>query len=73
MTFGAKPEKLGAKIIFPIGFITKEMIIREIPDFKERFFYVSGPRAMVLAFEKTLKNLGAKRSQIKTDFFPGYV
>ena len=65
-------EKIGAKIACPVGFITKEMIVREVPDFKERFFYISGPRAMVVVFEKTLKNLGVKRSQIKTDFFPGY-
>ncbi|MDP3935342.1 MAG: FAD-binding oxidoreductase [Candidatus Giovannonibacteria bacterium] len=66
-------EKLGIKVVCQTGFITKEMIIREIPDFKERFFYISGPRAMVTAFEKALKNISVKRSQIKTDFFPGYV
>ena len=54
------------------GLIDKTMIIEEIPDFKERMFYISGPHAMVAAFKKTLKGVGIKRSRIKIDFFPGY-
>ena len=65
-------EKLGIKVVCPIGFITKEMIIQTIPDFKERLFYISGPHAMVTTFQKIIKNIGVKNSQIKTDFFPGY-
>jgi len=48
------------------------MIIQTIPDFKERLFYISGPHAMVTTFQKIIKNIGVKNSQIKTDFFPGY-
>jgi ferredoxin-NADP reductase/Na+-translocating ferredoxin:NAD+ oxidoreductase RnfD subunit len=54
------------------GKIDAQMIMREIPDYKERFFYLSGPRSMVTAFEQTLVNLGVNKKQIKTDFFPGF-
>ncbi|MES3004776.1 MAG: RnfABCDGE type electron transport complex subunit D [Patescibacteria group bacterium] len=55
------------------GFITPELIMKEVPDYKERAFYISGPRGMVTAFEKTLSELGVKKSNIHTDFFPGFV
>ncbi len=54
------------------GFITKEFISHEIPDYKERIFNLSGPNAMVTAFNKTLLELGVPRRHIKTDFFPGF-
>jgi len=54
------------------GFIDEALIRREVPDFAERTFYLSGPRAMVLAFEKTLLGMGVHRRHIKTDFFPGF-
>ena len=46
---------------------------REIPDHRERVFYLSGPHSMVVAFQKTLYELGVPRRHIKTDFFPGFV
>lgn len=55
------------------GFIDKKMIREEIPDYTERIFYISGPHAMVIVFKKVLRELGIKRSRIKTDFFPGFV
>ena len=54
------------------GFIDEALIEREIPDFQERIFYISGPRAMVLRFQCALKELGVARSRIKVDFFPGF-
>lgn len=54
------------------GFIDAGLITRELPDFKERTFYISGPRAMVTRFEKVLKELGVGHMRIKTDFFPGF-
>lgn len=54
------------------GFIDADLITRELPDFKERTFYISGPRAMVTRFEKVLKDLGVGHRHIKTDFFPGF-
>ena len=55
------------------GYITPEMIMSEVPDYKDRMFYISGPRAMVVLFEDTLKKLGISKRNIKTDFFPGFV
>jgi len=54
------------------GFIDEALIQREIPDFRDRVFYVSGPRAMVTRFQHVLKELGVARSRIKVDFFPGF-
>ncbi|HEC33045.1 MAG TPA: oxidoreductase [Candidatus Kaiserbacteria bacterium] len=56
-----------------VGYLNIKMIKRIIPDFRERIFYISGPHAMVKAGEKILHNLGLKKKQIKSDFFPGLV
>jgi len=52
--------------------IDAKTIIEQIPDYKERTFYLSGPRSMVTNFEDILQTLGLKKNQIKTDFFPGF-
>lgn len=84
--FDQAQEKLGIKTVYVLadiqkcpsefdcqkGLVTVEMIKKTVPDFKERLFYISGPRAMIVSFEKTLKELGIPKSHIKTDFFPGY-
>jgi len=54
------------------GFIDAALIRREIPDYRDRTFYISGPRTMVLRFQSVLKELGIARSRIKVDFFPGF-
>jgi ferredoxin-NADP reductase len=54
------------------GFIDGQLVEREVPDYLERTFYISGPRAMVLRFQDMLKQLGVSRSRIKVDFFPGF-
>ncbi len=56
-----------------LGFITKEMIISLVPDYKERVFYISGTHGMVTTFKDILQKLGIPKSRIKTDFFPGFV
>jgi NAD(P)H-flavin reductase len=55
------------------GRINPQMIMQEIPDYKERIFYISGPHAMVTAYQDVLKELGIKKENIKVDFFPGFV
>jgi len=55
-----------------MGFIDQAMIQKQIPDYKERYFYISGPQTMVDSFKQTLKAMGISSNQIKTDFFPGY-
>ena len=57
---------------FHPGFIDAELIKREMPDYAERMFYISGPRAMVVTFENVLMEMGISRRRIKTDFFPGF-
>ena len=75
-------EKIGLKTIYAVtdqtdpkytGRITPELIQKEIPDYLERYFYLSGPHNLVVSFEDTLKSLGVHRSHIKIDFFPGFV
>ncbi|MBI4085431.1 MAG: hypothetical protein HY432_02940 [Candidatus Liptonbacteria bacterium] len=84
--FREAEEKLGMKIVYAlsgdkeiladknarIGIVNREMIEKEIPDYKERTFYVSGPHSMVEAMKKVLLEMGVGRIRIKTDFFPGY-
>ncbi len=53
------------------GFIDAELIKKEIPDYRQRLFYVSGPPGMVDAMKAMLLSLGISRFNIKTDFFPG--
>lgn len=55
-----------------VGRITAEMIKKLIPDFQQRAYYLSGPQAMVKAYESILATLGVPRSQVVTDYFPGF-
>ncbi len=70
-------QKFGMKTVYVLtekGSLVDEQIIRkEVPDYAERTFYISGPHSMITAFEKTLKEMGVSGNQIKVDFFPGYV
>ncbi len=70
--FQEAQRKLNIKTVYVTGFISKELIEREAPDFKDRYFYISGPRGMILSFEEMLAAAGVARSRIKTDFFPGF-
>lgn len=53
------------------GFITAEMLERQVPDYKERVAYISGPPTMVRAYTKLLRDSGIPSNKIKTDYFPG--
>jgi glycine betaine catabolism B len=82
--FDRAERELGIKTVYAVaddralgsnmhkGFIDAALIQREVPDFKERMFYISGPRAMVLRFRSVLRELGVAHSRIKEDFFPGF-
>lgn len=52
--------------------ITPSLIRQQIPDHKDRLFYISGSHDMVTAMKKALLDIGVKRRHIKTDFFTGY-
>jgi ferredoxin-NADP reductase len=54
------------------GFITADMIKKEIPDFKETVFYTCGPPAMVQVMEKLVEKLGLPKTQLKREYFTGY-
>ena len=55
------------------GRINEQMIRQMVPDYQERMYYLSGPPELVNAYEHTMKAMGIKNSQIKTDFFSGLV
>lgn len=54
------------------GYIDKKLISENLPDYKDRLFYISGPQAFVAAVRLALLDMGVSQSNIKTDFFPGY-
>ncbi len=54
------------------GFITTDMIKREIPDYKETVFYTCGPPAMVEIMGKLIEQLGLPKTQLKREYFTGY-
>jgi glycine betaine catabolism B len=80
-----KVSQLGIKTVYMLtgetpvnwkgrtGRINAKAISEEIPDWKERYFYLSGPHIMISAFEQILKNIGVRSNSIKIDFFPGFV
>lgn len=54
------------------GQIDSKMIKTAIPDYKDRFFYISGPYGFVTAIRQTLLKMGLSRQNIVSDYFPGY-
>ena len=65
---GDEPSWRGRK-----GRIGDAMIKEEIPDYRERMFYICGPKNMVDAMKELLKShLDIKDDKIKTENFIGY-
>jgi len=56
-----------------LGRISAEMIKQDVPDYRERIFYISGTQAMVKATQNVLENLDVPNHQVKTDYFSGYM
>jgi len=54
-----------------VGRIDAAMIARQIPDYFDRLFYVSGSSNLVLAVQAALGELGVKQNQIRVDYFSG--
>lgn len=54
------------------GHMDQVRMAREIPDYMERMFYISGSHGVVTAFEDVLKQLKISKRQIVTDYFPGF-
>jgi ferredoxin-NADP reductase len=56
-----------------VGRINREVIINEIPDYRERKFYLCGPPQMVEAMYKILtQELGIASTMVMTENFQGY-
>ncbi len=56
-----------------VGRIDSNMIKQEIPDYRQRVFYVCGPPKMVEALTSVLKSgLGIAENKIRTENFAGY-
>ncbi len=53
------------------GYISADMIVRRVPEYLDRTWYVSGPPGMVAATTQVLRTLGVPKYQIVRDFFPG--
>jgi ferredoxin-NADP reductase len=82
--FDRAEKELGMKTVYVAtgetgmvpGFYTEplspRLIMREVPDYKDRTFYLSGPHAMTTSFEASLRDMGVPHRRIKTDFFPGF-
>ncbi|HSX48950.1 MAG TPA: FAD-dependent oxidoreductase [Candidatus Saccharimonadales bacterium] len=74
--FKEAERKLGIKTIYfeteKSGHMTSETVKKEIPDFKERIFYLSGSNGMVKGFEDLLSEAGLPKDHVRVDYFPGY-
>jgi ferredoxin-NADP reductase len=55
-----------------VGFITGDMVKREIPEYRETMFYTCGPPPMVEVMEKLVENLGLPKARLKREYFSGY-
>ena len=76
--------QLGAHIIYTLtdpaqtpkewqgaqGRVNERMIASMNPDYRERWFYLSGPPEMVRSTGAALRKLGVPRGHIKRDYFP---
>lgn len=54
------------------GFITADMIQRQVGDLSKPIYYLAGPGAFVTAMRTMLKNAGADEDNIRFEEFPGY-
>jgi ferredoxin-NADP reductase len=71
--FTEAESKVGLRNNYLVGsFLSEEVIQKDIPDFSERMFYLSGPNAMVENYKKLLLSMGIRHDHIKTDYFPGF-
>ncbi len=55
------------------GRMNREMIEKQVPDYSERVFYTSGPMPMVDAMRAILTDMGLPDTQIKQEYFYGYL
>jgi ferredoxin-NADP reductase len=54
------------------GRIDRDLIEREIPDWRERVFFISGPSVMVETMSALVKGIGVPEGLVRREVFPGY-
>jgi ferredoxin-NADP reductase len=54
------------------GRLTSQVLDKQIPDYLDRRFYISGPNALVENYSRLLKQLKIKKNKITIDYFSGY-
>jgi len=54
------------------GMINADLVKAQIPDFKDRIFFISGPPKMVAAMKAICEKLGCDMGKVKTENFIGY-
>lgn len=54
------------------GRLTTSRLRKLLGELNDKIYYLSGPNLMVDAYKDLLLNAGVKRSQIMTDYFPGF-
>ncbi len=52
--------------------ITRDSIVRAVPELETPVFLVSGPEPFVRGLEGLLSELGVPEARVKRDYFPGY-
>jgi ferredoxin-NADP reductase len=67
----SEAKEFGIETTYATKPVDKEAL-GQIPEYKERLFYISGPYGFVRAMEKNLTELQVPATNIKTDYFPGY-
>ena len=55
-----------------VGHLGGDIIRKDVFDFRERIFYISGSHSMTESLKEILKGIEVSDNQIKTDYFPGY-
>ncbi len=55
-----------------IGYVDEKLLSEEVPSWRERRFYLSGPVVMVNAYKKLLLSLSIPTRNIVIDYFPGF-
>lgn len=70
--FDKAGAKLGMKTFYLTERLSHRILTENVPDYKIRTYYLSGPNAMVENYRKLLNGVGIKPHQIVTDYFPGF-
>jgi ferredoxin-NADP reductase len=52
--------------------LDQQAIVENLPDWRERHFYLSGPYGFVKSVRESLLDMGVSLRNIKSDYFPGY-